>query len=412
MSRQVLPFDDTAERAVIGCCILSPAAAETSVDLIGPGEFHDPLHQRLFAEIVAQVRVGSGRVDMIKIAANVGNNNEHLPYLNELQNDFPIVSNVAHYAEVIAGHHLRREAIRLASQISGEAFECAMEPADLAQHAREVFADLDMPNRVGLPDMDVDAFMASVDTSYDWLIPDLLERRDRMLVTAGEGTGKSVFLRQIAIQTAAGIHPWTGQMMTPRNVLVVDCENSTRQVSRAFDGLRKQAGQHLDASRLRIHCRPQGLDLTNRQDRRWLLERCISNRAELLVIGPLYRMHAGVSAKGDIGGEDAARKVTAALDDIRIRTNVALLMETHAPHGDGMVRDLRPFGSSVWLRWPEFGVGIRLDPEVDDPNRYVLKHWRGPRDVRLWPRLLMKNAGRWPWTPDGMPIGTTTTRSA
>jgi replicative DNA helicase len=72
-------------------------------------------------------------------------------------------------------------------------------------------------------------------------------------------------------------------------------------------------------------------------------------------------------------------------------------METHAPHGGSFGRDLRPFGSSVWLRWPEFGIGIHTDP--DDDRNYLLKHWRGPRDVRPWPSVLCRGAGPWPWTP-------------
>jgi RecA-family ATPase len=229
-----------------------------------------------------------------------------------------------------------------------------------------------------------------------------------MLVTAGEGVGKSVLLRQIGVQAAAGIHPWTGANIEPRNVLIVDLENSDRQVSRALKHLVVQAGTSLDPSRLRVCSRADGIDLTTRTDRRWLLERCIANRAELLVIGPLYRMESGVASRGDTGGQDKARQVTAALDDIRMRTGVALLMETHAPHGDGLMRDLRPFGSSVWLRWPEFGIGLRLDPDREDPNCYVLKHWRGPRDVRIWPKRLLKGRGRWMWTPDGLPDGTFT----
>jgi len=70
-----------------------------------------------------------------------------------------------------------------------------------------------------------------------------------------------------------------------------------------------------------------------------------------------------------------------------------LVMETHAPHGGNFGRDLRPFGSSVWLRWPEFGIGLRKE----DDDRYLVEHWRGPRDKRTWPTALQRRR-EWPWT--------------
>jgi hypothetical protein len=46
------------------------------------------------------------------------------------------------------------------------------------------------------------------DDEPDWLIPDLLERRDRLILTGEEGLGKSYLLRQIAIMAAAGLDPF------------------------------------------------------------------------------------------------------------------------------------------------------------------------------------------------------------
>jgi len=65
----------------------------------------------------------------------------------------------------------------------------------------------------------------------------------------------------------------------------------------------------------------------------------------------------------------------------------------------GSQRDLRPLGSGVWQRWPEFGISLRADPE----NRGELKvgRFRGDRDERQWPMRLTRPAWgepwRWPW---------------
>ena len=54
---------------------------------------------------------------------------------------------------------------------------------------------------------------AHEDDDYDWVIPGLFERQDRMIVTGAEGYGKTTWLRQLAIMFAAGLHPNHGQKL-------------------------------------------------------------------------------------------------------------------------------------------------------------------------------------------------------
>jgi hypothetical protein len=394
--------DIQAEEALIGACLLSDTAIETSSRILEPNDFRTPQHQTLYARILDQYRT-HGRVDIITLTKDLPT--ETTTYVRTLFNNTPSVSGAAQYATTIAGWKLKRDIIERAARLT-ELAQTTADPDEIADTARALFQGIDMPTTRGAPDPDIDTFIANTSTDYDWLIPDFLERRDRMLVTAGEGAGKSVLNTQIAIMTSAGIHPWTRQRTTPRNVTLIDLENGQRLVSRRAAWLRRCIETPYDPQRLRIHTQPRGIDLTTRTDRRWLIDRCEANNTELLVIGPAYRMYAGNTERGDIGGENQMRTITAVLDDIRDRTGVALLLETHAPHGNGLGRDLRPFGSSVWLRWPEFGVGLRRDS--DRPNRYFFEHWRGPRDKRTWPTELLRDEGRWPWTPI-MPTGSITT---
>src|SRR5690606_2357350 len=69
-------------------------------------------------------------------------------------------------------------------------------------------------------------FLSGGDDPADWVIPGLLERGDRFILTGSEGLGKSVLFRQIAVGAAAGIHPFTQRRIDPNRVLYVDVENS------------------------------------------------------------------------------------------------------------------------------------------------------------------------------------------
>lgn len=249
---------------------------------------------------------------------------------------------------------------------------------------------------------DLDEFLAIEDEPYDWLIPDLLERGDRILFTGFEGLGKTMVSRQMGVAIAAGVHPFLHNIkIHPQRVLVIDCENSERQNRRKYREMRSAAqaeGAQVDKGMWRIIHRMDGLDLTSAADAEWLMERVTAHDPAMLIIGPFYKLH-----NADMNDEKAARKAISVLDKLRAEVNCCLLIEAHAGHGgeDPSKRSVRPIGSSLLMRWPEFGIGITPcgTTETGGLNSTVeVKHWRGQRDQRDWPRwLTYGDPGRWPW---------------
>lgn len=261
------------------------------------------------------------------------------------------------------------------------------------------------------PDLapDLHEFLAIEDPESDWVIPGLLERGDRLIWTGFEGLGKSVITRQLAICAAAGIHPFDPQTPArPQRVLFIDCENPDRKNRRHFRKLEyiaRMKGMRVPDGAFRIIQRPEGIDLTTAEDAAWLLERVTAHKPDLLVIGPFYRLHMA-----DTNDEKAARTVVSALDAARIKADCALVTEAHAGHGMGHERSVRPVGSSLLMRWPEFGYGIRpvsSDPaDLDEHGRcrhVTVQAWRGPREERDWPRQLIWGTHEhdWPWVHAG-----------
>jgi hypothetical protein len=250
---------------------------------------------------------------------------------------------------------------------------------------------------------DLHEFLAVDDPPRDWVVPDLLERGDRLIWTGFEGLGKSMIGRQIAVAAAAGLHPFRHETYPPKRVLFIDCENSERQGRRRFRNLERVArlkGQRVPDGGMHLIHRPSGIDLTTPDDAAWLLERVTAHRPDLLYIGSFYRLHMA-----DTNDEPAARRVVQILDQARTKVDCALMVEAHSPHGSsGHERSLRPVGSSLLLRWPEYGYGITPNPNAevgpDDRCREVLvKPWRGARDDVRWPKELIWSVvdGDWPW---------------
>lgn len=239
--------------------------------------------------------------------------------------------------------------------------------------------------------------LAEQNDDYDWVIPDLLERGDRLLLTGVEGGGKSTLVRQMALLSAAGIHPTTFFPMEPVRVLVLDAENSEKQWRRAVRPLVQRAaerGRVSPADVVRLECMPR-VDLTRDTDLGQVHRAVDEFQPDVLFIGPLYRLIPRA-----INSDDDAAPLLAALDTLRDR-GLAMVIEAHAGHavGHGGERDLRPRGSAALLGWPEFGLGLRQDKKANASNRFQLVRWRGDRDVRKWPTHIARGMGDWPWTP-------------
>ena len=251
---------------------------------------------------------------------------------------------------------------------------------------------------------DLDQFLDHTD-EYHWVVPGLLEEMDRLMVTGFEGHGKSHLLRQISVCVAAGMDPFRFARIQPRRVLFIDLENSERHTRRQMRPLRdlmEHQGCAVAPGMLRIIMRPNGLNLNGLDDAEWLMERVRSLQPELLVIGPLYRMHAA-----NPNDELAARMTAAAIDAARTEARCAVIVEAHAGHGEAGRRDARPVGSSLWLRWPEFGFGMIPDKERSAMpyQEEWLRVWRGQRDERSWPDKIARGLV-FPWQgvwTDGMP---------
>ncbi|MFE6846548.1 AAA family ATPase [Streptomyces sp. NPDC057686] len=235
--------------------------------------------------------------------------------------------------------------------------------------------------------VEADIFLQQTPPEPDWIVPGVLERQDRLIVTGSPGHGKSTLLRQTAMQLASGLHPFGGENFPPLRVLLFDLENSRRQIHRKLVSLRNTAGENYH-NHLYIISRTEGLDL-NKGDGIILESEISACQPDVLITGPLYKL-----AGGDLNDESCARLAAQWLDKIRNKYGTTLILEAHSPHTyDSRKPVMRPAGTALWTRWPEFGIHLAQDG--------TLTHWRGPREERDWPAQLWRG-GEWPWTaPNG-----------
>lgn len=376
------PTDLDAERGILATALLWSDAADTAA-LVDPNAWSQPRHANIAHAIGAlhgrgePVDAITTRIELERIG--VADSLTEQIVLELALGDHQATRAGAHkYAQrVNALHHQWITHLRLrdAARHAGEG-----DIATATELASQVAAG-HVPGQTTRP-ATLAEFLANEDDAHDWIIPDLLEAGDRLLLTGPEGGGKSTLLRQIAIQAASGIHPFTYDQIEPLRVLLLDLENSVRQVRRALRPLHL-ASDMAAGDTLHVECIPEGLDLTDHTDVTRLAQLIDSTAAQLVIGGPVYKL-----VGGDPTEEGPAKAAAIAIDRLRARYGVAVALETHQPHGSEGKRPERPYGASLWKRWPEFGLHLSEEGH--------LRHWRGDRDQREWPAALQRG-GTWPW---------------
>lgn len=385
-----------AERYVLGAIFTDPRVLRDVQSEVLPRDFED---MRLGAIYAGVCRMAAERepIDVLTVADHLADwdvRGIDLGALAGWARDVPTATNAGYYARMIRERSLSRSLDVVAGKLRGAA-EPTLALADAITELKDL-RDRDASSTAKVRMLADVLNVPEQEDAYDWVIPDVLERRDRLMLTGSEGGGKSTMLRQLAVLSAAGVHPFRFSPVDPIRVLVVDAENSERQWRRAVRGMADRAAQvgaRDPRHQVALECTPR-IDIT--RDVNDIHRRIDEVRPDLLLIGPLYRLTPRA-----IKDDDDAAPVLAALDSLRDR-DVAMLIEAHAGHASSATgeRDLRPRGSSALLGWPEFGLGLRRDKQVDAGGRvkFSLVRWRGDRDQRQLPGKFARG-DYWPWEP-------------
>lgn len=395
-------YDRDAERAVLACMLASRLVRDQMRCLLAGRDFHEPAHEAVWDAFARLDREG-GVVDHLTLRAVLPATPVLVALLPELVTLPVSTAGAASYAETVREWSMRRKLEVEATRTLQAVRDPRVPATGLASTVASRFAAL---RDSGAAPEDVDArtldeILSEQDSEPDWLIPGLLERRDRLILTGGEGLGKSYLLRQFGVCAAAGIDPMDvrGATYDPVKVMIFDFENTENQIRRAVHGIVRYAQHYGDqgvTKRTMVRCAPR-IDLTADRELARLHQELDAQQPDLVIIGPLYRL-SPVAIQTD----DEAAPLLAALDTIRDR-GTALLVEAHSGHSGGRGgRDMRPRGSSALLGWPEFGYGMR--PAGQDQTLCSFVSWRGDRSERVWPSALQRADDGVRWIPYDGPV--------
>lgn len=407
--------DRIAEWAVLGSVMLNTNVAGPALLALDANEFAHGRERQLAALLIDLMRK-SETIDPVIVATEAVNRGMDLPatWLFDVQAAaFDPRSAEAYAARVRecfriqsatgTGRDLNQRLAAMSETGQAEDFDTVL--GSVQSRLGQIPEPLDRTTAEVPPTLED---LLALEPTYDWLIPHLLERSERLMVTGEEGLGKSMFLRQIGACAAAGVHPFTGARFgSGLRVLHVDAENGVGQSRRAYSRIAGLLGQFQpDAGwrkRLMIVCRPDGLELTG-DDQAWWERTCAAAAPDVIITGPVYRL-----AGGNPNAEEDVRNLVHVLDKARVRHNAALILEAHAGHGSpGGARPMRPAGASLWRRWPENGLGLVRGRNDAREGRAVVVDvvpWRMSREERAWPDEIehgFARMGQLPWRPSSL----------
>jgi replicative DNA helicase len=227
-------------------------------------------------------------------------------------------------------------------------------------------------------------------------LPRMLRRNERLVLTGSEGGGKSVFVYQMLTGAAFGVDTFTMERYEPKRVLFLDVENNEFQARANLDKIvptLHEIAPDVDPDWRSMKRRT--VDLMASKDRTEIIRRVIHYSPDILYMGTAYKL-------ADVSDEThrSVRAIQSVVDRIRQEVNCTVVVEHHAGHGHMNDRNnMRPEGSSYWLRWPDFGYGMQPLPTAGGQRLMRLGAWRGDRATDRHFPVAVKQSTVMPWAP-------------
>ena len=369
--------------------LLKRENCEIILEVLSAGDFYKPVHANMF-HAISELYWSGHPIDATTVGSKMAE--EGTPIIDgsifiSLTANVPstLPTHALAYAKVVETASVGRQLLRMTQDTvadvaeGGDPFDASDElmrslltigSADVGQEAQTI-QELE----------DDDSAMSEV------IVPGLLYRDHRGIITAKPGAGKSSLLKMIGMCASQGIQPFTRQDMTPIRVLCVDAENPAANILDTMvplrETLRARSGV-FDEGRFRVWRKPGGMNIRKRRHRTELQREIALHEPDLLLMGPVYKCSR--RAPGE-SYEGAAEGFIDVIDDLRTKKNheFAVLLEAHVSKN---TEDFTPQGSIELAQWSE--LGLALKPEGEFPYRkWDLEDYRGQRVQGLrWPKWL------------------------
>lgn len=224
-----LPWNQDAERAILGAILLDNAAMTAAKDELDSADFYVKEHQRIFLAMKMMAADGL-TVDLITLHDRLQHDGALtdgiVPLMSALVDGLPRLSNVAHYVSIVREKSRLRQIIRAAYQVGEDARDPFAKSEDLAAHLDAFTRKLatgHLRNTLTASDL---ADVVSMDVSpVEYVLHPILPVKGIGMLYAMRGAGKTFFSLEVAYCIALGVAKcFLWDIPKKRRVVYVDGE--------------------------------------------------------------------------------------------------------------------------------------------------------------------------------------------
>jgi replicative DNA helicase len=127
------------EQAVLGAMMLEKNAVTDTIDILKPSSFYDPKHQYIY-NAIRELFGSSSPIDLLTVINKLKQNGEleasgGAAYISHLTSRVASTAHIEFHARVISEKHIKRELIRMSSEVIRDAFEDTNDVFDVLNKA-------------------------------------------------------------------------------------------------------------------------------------------------------------------------------------------------------------------------------------------------------------------------------------
>ncbi|MEW5816029.1 MAG: replicative DNA helicase [Spirochaetota bacterium] len=141
---KIPPHNDEAESATLGALLLDPESIAVVLRYLRPEDFYKGAHTKIFHAIINLFNRGEAS-DLITVTEELRTQGDidscgGAAYISALTSAVPTSANVEYYARIVQGCSIRRNLLKIASEISAEAYDESLDNRIIIEESeRKIF---------------------------------------------------------------------------------------------------------------------------------------------------------------------------------------------------------------------------------------------------------------------------------
>ena len=136
-----IPNSPSAERAVLGACLVSEEALSEVSGYLRPEHFYSDLHSAVFRSIL-ETSAQARPVDLVTLAPSLSAQGINLGDVTSLVDALPDASAAMHYAEIVLENHKKRSLLTTSMKMQGDSVSPAVTSEECIDRVAKSLSDL------------------------------------------------------------------------------------------------------------------------------------------------------------------------------------------------------------------------------------------------------------------------------